>query len=118
MKRDLNLMRQIMLDLEEYDIIQRDIAEIYPNKTIEEWTKISYHVKLLAGAGYITLDQPLLGYGFYNYVICDITNQGHDFISMTTNSSIWNKMLPKLEAIGGVITIEIVKALFSKTIGM
>ena len=67
MVRDLNLMRQIMLDLEKRQHIHDNISALWPNKTIEEYEAIAEHVLLLQDNNYLLLGSCLLGNGFEDW---------------------------------------------------
>ena len=113
MKRDLNLMRQIMFDLENANsnIL---ISEVYQNKSIDEMDVISEHLLLLADEGYIELGSCILGYGYANYVIRRITNDGYKFLDMVRNDTIWNRALPKILSAGGSISLIALEQILSK----
>lgn len=94
MKRDLNLMRQIMLDLEECEEAYIDICTLYQNNdSITDFTKIAYHVRLLENAGYIETDTPTMMGGYVNYPIKLITNDGYEFLSGLLNYKVHGKRL-------------------------
>lgn len=102
MKRDLNLMRQIMLDLEEFPYIQNNISELWPNKSLEEYQLLAMHIRLLADNNYLELGSCLLGYEFENWYITRITNDGHTFLDYIRSDTLWNKIYPKLITIGSI----------------
>lgn len=64
MKRDINLMRQIMLDLEALPCIHTNISEIWLDRNLDDYQTIALHVKLLADSNYLELGNCLLGYDF------------------------------------------------------
>lgn len=89
MKRDLDLMRNIMITLENTDCMD-NISSLFPNKTPNDYFKIAYHIKLLEDNNYLELGDCLLGYGFENWYIKRITNDGHNFIEASRNEGTWN----------------------------
>ena len=116
MKRDLNLMRQIMFNLESAD---RNIliSEVYKNKSIDEMDAIAEHLLLLADENYIELGSCILGYGYANYVVKRITNDGYKFLDMIRDDTLWNRALPKILSAGGSISLIALEQILSKCIG-
>ena len=102
MKRDFNLMRQIMLDLEKLPYIQNDISDIWKDRTPEEYQRISLRVQLLADSKYIVLGSCLLGCGFENFYIQRITNDGYTFLDYARNDTVWQKLYPKFAKLGSI----------------
>lgn len=111
MKRDLNLLRNIMLKLEERPILQDNISSIFKNKTEEEYVQISDHIKLLEDLGYLELGSCLIGViPAFDYCIVRITNDGYTFIENIRDKNIWEKIKPKI-LLSGNLALEFVKAL-------
>ncbi|MBQ8691309.1 MAG: DUF2513 domain-containing protein [Phascolarctobacterium sp.] len=113
MKRDLDLMRQIMLDLEAMPHLGNNINALFPNLTKEDYEKISFHVALLSDAGYLKLGMVLMGYGFHNYYIERITDTGHQFIQLIREDTVWNKCKKHCVEFGASLTIEILKSIIT-----
>lgn len=113
MKRDLSLMRQIMFDVENSSngVL---ISELYPTKSVEEMDIVAEHLLLLADEGYIELGSCILGYGYPNYTVRRITNDGHKFLTMVRNDTTWNKILPKLLTAGGSVSLVVLEQIISK----
>lgn len=100
MKRDLDLMRNIMIALENTDCMD-NISSLFPDKTPDEYSKIAYHVKLLEDNNYLELGRCLLGYGFPDWYISRITNDGYNFIEASKNDGAWNtKVKPAILSCG------------------
>lgn len=115
MKRDLNLMRQIMLDLEECEEPYIDICTLYQDDdSITDFAKIAYHVRLLEDAGYIETDSPTIMGGYVNYPIKLITNNGYEFIRLTKPQNTWEKIMPLLEKFGKVASIAAIEKYVEK----
>lgn len=100
MKRDLDLMRNIMFQLEEPKFLCDNISAFFPNKTIDEYEIIAAHIELLADNNYLKLGSCLLGYGFPNLYIERITNDGYTFIESIRSDTTWSKLKPKLLLVG------------------
>lgn len=113
MKRDLNLMRQIMLDLEATDNFSVDLSSLYPKKSVDEYFNIAWHLRLLADAEYIVLGTPIM-MGYPNYPITFITNKGYEFIRLTKDPTIWERLLPYLVKAGGIASVSIIQKAIEK----
>jgi hypothetical protein len=90
MKRDMDLIRQILFKIEEYD----GDSEIH-NLQIESYSheEITYHVYLLLDARLIE-GRILYGQGTVkprNYVIYRMTWTGHDFLDACRDDGRWQK---------------------------
>jgi len=111
MKRDLDLVRAILKDVENAPagktIIQPTL-EGYGDKDIGE------HVWLLADAGLIDAEVTRTMRGPYTILIRRLTWRGHDFIDAAKNDSVWNQVKGKiLKHVGGVtfdVLLELLKA--------
>lgn len=125
MKRDLDLIRKIMLTLEdkmEYgkNFKSATLFEIMREEslTIE---KLSYHVGLLVEGGLIKAKEYKYQSGEpTDYLINTITSQGHDFIDTIRQNTTWNQIKEKAHEIGGFsisLLIDIGKEYLKKQIG-
>ena len=116
MKRNLDLIRAILLYIEE--------AEQYPvySDTIEipEATEemISFHVQLLADAGYINyLDATACGgEGLVCYYINRLTMAGCDYLDGIRDDGIWKNVKAQLSSAACSVTLEVVKSVASSII--
>ncbi len=100
MKRDLDLIRKIMLTLEdkmEYgkNFQSAQLIEVMQDETLSA-EKLAYHLGLLVECDFIKAKE-------YNpqYLINTITSQGQDFIDTIRQDTTWNKIKEKAYAIGG-----------------
>ena len=92
MKRDLDLVREILLFLEENDSPCKGTHYIQiPEKT---HTEIAYHIRLMIGAGFVTAKDSSTN-DEQSYVIIMLTNKGHDYIDKIRSDTIWNKAKKK-----------------------
>ena len=100
MKRDDDLMRDLLLEFEQQD----DWLLLLP-QTLDmsqaERERIG-HVYLLCDAGLVS------PYGKHTY---RITNDGHDFLEAIRDEGLWQKTKDTVSETGGNATLEIVKAL-------
>lgn len=111
MKRDLDLLRNILLKIEESG------SEISP-LSIEDFLKlnanpeiISYHLYLLDNAGFINVAFTDQLYDTTNYFVTTLTMSGCDYLDAVRDAGIWHSTKEKLQTFGGVAAVEVVKAL-------
>lgn len=122
MKRDLDLLRDIMIYLEENlapgEHIQSTNITLY-DRSDEEYKKFSEHIKLLLDDGLIETAKPLVAQGFSLFVIKRITSRGHDFLDALRSETVWKRTKEKMKEIGGYtleIAVEIAKGYLLKKI--
>ena len=103
MKRDLDLIREILLQVEargpkqsmEVEIEGRDRNEIFG------------HVQLLEEAGFVEVTFT----GGPTSWVSRITWDGHEFLDSVRDSDVWVKVTNKMKEVGGTASFDIVKAL-------
>ena len=106
MKRDLDLIREIMLVLEdkmEYgkNFKSTQLIEIMQDKIFSA-EKLAYHVGLLVENDFIKAKEYKYQSGEpTDYLINTITSQGQDFIDTIRQDTTWNKIKEKVSNIGG-----------------
>lgn len=100
MKRDDDLIRNLLLEFEE----REDWLKAIPQTTSmsKEDRKIIGHIYLLCDAGLVTS----VGRDTYR-----LTNQGHDFLEATRDEGLWQTTKDAVSETGGNATLEIVKTL-------
>jgi DNA-binding transcriptional ArsR family regulator len=114
MKRDLDLLRDILLEVEDWNDPQplRFEALAYDGKTQQE---IGYHLELLEDAGYIDADISKWNSGAYaRALILRMTMAGHDYLDSVRSPEVWNKTKTALEKVGGGAALDVVKDVASK----
>jgi hypothetical protein len=99
MKRDFDLIRSILLQVEACNggklIRSLDVDEAIPNTTLAE------HIVLLIEAGLI--DGKVLDYDAPAFIIQRMTWAGHDFLDAMRDDTIWRKAKDTiLKPVGGV----------------
>jgi hypothetical protein len=112
MKRDMDLIRELMLKLEAIPLRAGGIYHIEPHHEevrVEGYDldTIAYHLSLIKDAGLVdsgTLN-PMVGIGFRGF-----TWAGHDFIDSVRDPEIWRKTEGALKQAGG-FTLDFAKAL-------
>ena len=126
MKRDLDLIREIMLVLEdkmEYgkNFKSTQLIEVIQDKTLSA-EKLAYHVGLLVENDFIKAKEYKYQSGEpTDYLINTITSQGQDFIDTIRQDTTWNKIKDKSSNIGGFtlsLLVDIGKEYLKKQIGI
>jgi hypothetical protein len=96
MKRDLDLVRAILLEAEGVDagktITGFDFGETYDKATVLE------HVELLIEAGYVEGKVYKYVSGGGDILINRLTWLGHDFVQASRDDTIWNKAKSKVKS--------------------
>ncbi len=95
MKRDMELVRTILLRVEEKgDPLDSEQIDI---EGVDEFT-VSYHVELLHQAGLITAwEHPAIGR--YQWDPIALTWQGHDFLDSVRDPEVWAKTKAGAQAV-------------------
>ena len=108
MKRDLDLIREILLTIEN-DTSNRLSLHSFTSDP-KQFPIISFHLELLLDAGSIVA-KPLkaLGQRYTDFYIQRLTNSGCDYLDSVRDNNIWNKTKDKLLSVGGSATLDIVK---------
>lgn len=110
MKRDMGLMRLLLLKLEELD---EDGQSIYHYRSDDiqidgyTWAQVNYHYELAEEAGLVDMG----GSGVMNGILFRrLTWAGHDFVDAVRDEDIWNKTKEGALAAGG-FSFDLVKDL-------
>lgn len=107
MKRDLDLIRKILLSVES-DTTNRGFI----NVKIEGYTpdQIFYHVALLKEAGYIEAKE-FSGDDKHEWYPTRLTWNGHEFLDAARDETIWTKMQAEISKVSGTMALPVVLAL-------
>lgn len=110
MTRDMDLAREIMLELERapYD---RGLSSI--NIGGRDKDEINYHVMLLNEAGLVKA-QELTPYDGVRWIPSRLTWQGHEFLDAARNETIWQRTKEFVQARGGTLTFDVAKAVLAQ----
>ena len=109
MKRDLDLLRVILLRIEEAEsnIENHDFYDL-DNPQI-----IGFHIRLLIDANFISaLDASSVGNPDY-FIIQRLTFAGCEYLDAVRSNDIWTKVKEKLSSIGEGATLEVITSLCS-----
>ncbi|PQL09583.1 DUF2513 domain-containing protein [Veillonella sp. T11011-6] len=111
MKRDFDLIRNILLQIE---------ASTSTNLTIGNFIELApenilaYHIHLIYEAGFIeAYDITCIGNNYPMYQIQWLTNAGHDYLDAVRNDNIWKDTKDNLLKIGGSASLEVIKTIAS-----
>ena len=106
MKRDWDLIRKILLKLEE----KADNTSFLENDVFDGVSPIivNYHYKLLEQAGLITLED-LSDLDGENYV--SLTWQGHEFFDKIRSDNVWNKIKNAAKAKSLDLSFDVIKSI-------
>ena len=109
MKRDVDLIRTILLELE-----QKESPQGWFKPEIKGFSSevVSYHIKLLYEAGFIEAKDLSTKDGF-NWVAISITYKGHDFLDEARNDSVWRKAKETVGKKLSSISMEVLKTLLT-----
>jgi DNA-binding transcriptional ArsR family regulator len=112
MKRDFDLIREILLDVEK----NAKYNEMYFPKIIGYTDdEINYNIKLLLDAGLVEMyKEPKTV--FYHNFIRSITYKGHEFLDSIRVDNIWVKTRKTALEKTGTLTFEIIKTVSSQII--
>jgi hypothetical protein len=108
MKRDMDLIRKILIQLESYspdDAIMRIELDDYSSE------QIAYHVYLLKDANLI-LAKILFGGGYAqieSYAILGLTWGGHDFIDASRDDTRWRRAKDIFTQMGSSVSFDVIK---------
>ena len=107
MKRDWNLIREILLEVEELEPTHAlDLGqELDPVKVT--------HQLLLIDSGFLSAKVEFAEGGKEYGLIYGMTWDGYELLSSIRDDSIWSKVKDRLTKVGGQVTIEVLKVLAS-----
>lgn len=113
MRRDPSLIRKLLLDLEESN------GPIADDHHVEGWTRdqVAYHLAQILNAD--LAEGPAPTYYMDNadtavpssVLVLRLTPAGHDLIDAIRSDAVWKRTLDKVSAVGGSVTIEVLKQL-------
>ena len=110
MKRDMDLIRQILMEIEKHREPLGSFSLDIENHSPDE---ISYHVKLLAEAGLVeALD--MSSFSGFEWQATSLTWHGHEFLDAARDETVWNKTKAVVQAQGGSLPFDVIKGLVAK----
>jgi len=110
MKRDMDLIREILFRIELSTNAPRDIDLAIPEYNERQ---IAYHIGLLVKAGLIEAINTS-SMNSENYHITGISWDGHEFLDAARNNDVWTKTKEYIASKGGGMTFDVLKQLLTK----
>src|SRR5579863_9213556 len=110
MKRDMDLVRDLLIRLESVELPTGAWAHISgtePELVIEGYSadQVEYHLRLLRDVGFVndpsTGSRPMVGIGFMG-----LTWEGHDFLDAARNDTVWLSTKKAILEKGGGMALE------------
>jgi len=103
MKRDMDLIRELMLKLESLPMEYGDNVPIPPDTAAVQvdgysFDQIAYHLDLIKQAGFIERSGSDLGIGI---MFKGLSWSGHDFVDSVRSPDVWDKTKQAASAAGG-----------------
>lgn len=125
MKRDVELIRNIMIHLEEHlvpnSIINARDLPLYDKSSNEEFQVLLEHINQLL-ENQLVEAKPLKDLsGLREFMIFRITSKGHDFLDTFRNDTIWSDVKEKASVVGGFtisLLIELGKSYIKSKLGL
>lgn len=109
MKRDLDLARQLLIDIESHGA-DCALSALRPGVAGEMDERLRYHVRLLIDAGYVKeTDHPTNG------IPCvRLTNAGHEFLELAFCDSRWREAKWSVLERTGALSLTVLKAVLTR----
>lgn len=104
MKRDMELVRQVLIALEED-------AHVVPSIDGYTDTEVMYQIKILANGGFLEAEDATANSRDYYFVVESLTWEGHEFLEAIRSQTIWDRTKEMIKEKGGSLPVEIVKTL-------
>ena len=111
MKRDMDLIRGILMQMED----SGDTAG-WVTLHLPKWEDhvVSYHIKMLNQAGLIEADEDSTFSPHESWKAGALTWHGHDFLAAIKNEKVWERIKKVVREKGGSIPFEVLKELATK----
>ncbi|PYV70350.1 MAG: hypothetical protein DMG97_19480 [Acidobacteria bacterium] len=105
MKRDMELLRTLMLEIEKLPHVGQRYFEI-PGYSIQQ---VYYHALLAKDAGFIDATFPSNDKWGWGFRLKRLTYEGHEFLDAARDDTLWNKAKDAVQGSTGVLTLEALK---------
>ena len=115
MRRDYDLMRLILMDVEDKCDGKRPV-EIDLSDADYSAEQVSYHVRQLHDSGYVRgqIVGGRIGPEPGRWVVFDLTSSGHDFLEAIRSNAVWNTIKARLQSNGLTVALDTIKKLAIK----
>jgi hypothetical protein len=109
MKRDMDLIREILMSIAAYPNSTPYLLElVFPGHSKDQ---VSYHCRLLLDAGLIDAHCYAANKGPDDWVIKGLTWAGHEFLEASRDNTRWNKAKKIIAEKTGSLSFEILKSI-------
>lgn len=113
MKRDLDLIRHILIVIENSDSDKLTVDSFTTDEFNEKM--VSFHISLLLDCGYIEAAKfTVIGQKYQQYIVKRMTSSGYDYLDAIRSDNIWFKTKEALKSIGNSASLDIIKAIAGK----
>jgi hypothetical protein len=118
MKRDMELIREIMLALEAWPMEMGDAISMTPELMQtkiqgRELTEINHHMDLIRAACFVDNGGPPSSGPMFGFLFMGLTMAGHDFLDPVRSPEVWRRTKAGAEKVGGMglsLFVELAKA--------
>lgn len=110
MKRDMDLIRDILLRIEEGADDLHTLAERIPGT---DYDRIAGHFQVLLDAGYVTGTDASSHEGT-DFQMIRLTWAGHEFLDNARNDTIWHKVKEELSKRSMTVSVDLLQQLLIK----
>ena len=118
MKRDMELIREIMLTLEVWPMEMGDAVSMTPEGIQtkipdRDLAEINHHMDLIRSAGFIDTGGNGASGPMFGFIFMGLTMSGHDFLDSVRSPEVWRRTKAGAEKVGGVglsVVVEMAKA--------
>lgn len=108
MKRDMDLMRDLLLYVESLPAGQVTQEVIYDVDKYQI-NDVLGHLKLLIDSYFVDGQVEIYHDSSFLVILHGLTMPGHDFIDSIRNETVWSQTKEKVASVGGSVAIEIIK---------
>ncbi len=99
MKRDMELVRSLLLKIEQAD--KPNFSDLLDeNASMEERRQVLYHLSLLIDDAELVKGFPAHSTGKQDWLKLDLTWDGHELLDSIKNDIVWNKVKEKAQGAG------------------
>lgn len=119
MKRDLDLLRKILLAVENADgfYSYNGVDQVASAVGYSDLSIISFHISLLVDSDYIEVTEvTCCGQAYDDYLIKRLTAAGCDYLDSVRNDSIWDATKATIAKAEGSCALSLVKSIAEKVI--
>ena len=113
-KRDMDLMRKILLRIEECSDVPPKVLTLDDFMDMKKSSyMISLHIDLLCDAGLIEVMDTSIEDGLKDFDIVRLTFAGYEYLDAIRNAMVWDRVKRSVSCVGGA-TLDIIKQLAVK----